>query len=170
MTLPTIESVYLAVPGSHITDDDAAKAGPVLSQLAQQGRSRAEDIVGAAKRPRSPLHGFFDWDDTSAAHQFRLEQARSLTRSIMIQVVDRDGEAVQTRAFHAVALNGGPKAYVTVRMVAQTPDLQAQVLEEAHRALTGWRDRYAQYRALFPKFEKRFGRVLKAIEGTEKKV
>lgn len=35
-------------------------------------------IVDAARNPESPLHPLFDWDDSSAAHQHRLEQARAI--------------------------------------------------------------------------------------------
>lgn len=46
------------------------------------GKLLPESIVERAKSARSPLHPFFCWDDTEAAQQFRLQQARTLIREI----------------------------------------------------------------------------------------
>ena len=40
------------------------------------GRVTPEEVIDAARRTDSPLHDYFDWDDTSAAHKYRIEQAR----------------------------------------------------------------------------------------------
>ena len=39
-----------------------------------------EDVVEFAKDDQSALHAKFNWDDTHAAHQFRLSQARKIIR------------------------------------------------------------------------------------------
>jgi hypothetical protein len=61
----------------------------ILNSMAKtnNGRIAAEDLVKAAEDPESPLHGYFDWDDASAAHQHRLEQARRLIASVKYEVV-----------------------------------------------------------------------------------
>lgn len=41
-------------------------------------------IVEDARNPSSPLHEEFEWDDTVAAHQHRLSQARTVIRTIHI--------------------------------------------------------------------------------------
>ena len=45
------------------------------------GLLKPEDVVEAARPANSPLHTRFTWDDSAAAHQFRLEQARTLIRT-----------------------------------------------------------------------------------------
>jgi len=45
------------------------------------------DVVEDARRATSPLHNFFTWDDTVAAHQYRLDQARTLIRNVKVEVV-----------------------------------------------------------------------------------
>ena len=47
-------------------------------------------VVEDARDPTSPLHGFFEWDDTAAAQQYRLGQARQLIRRVKIEVTVRD--------------------------------------------------------------------------------
>lgn len=45
-----------------------------------------DDVVMDARDESSPLHAFFTWDDTEAAHQFRLDQARTLIRNVKVEV------------------------------------------------------------------------------------
>jgi hypothetical protein len=53
-----------------------------LNRLAKKhkGRLTPEIVIEAAKDPESPLHDQFDWDDDTAAHKWRLAQARALIR------------------------------------------------------------------------------------------
>ncbi|MGL5004246.1 MAG: hypothetical protein ACRDAM_15010 [Casimicrobium sp.] len=52
-----------------------------LNQLyARDGLLIPEKVVEFAKDERTALHSHFDWDDTSAAHHWRVEQARNLIR------------------------------------------------------------------------------------------
>jgi hypothetical protein len=52
----------------------------------QDGYLRPESVVAAAKDPDSPLHSHFDWNNDSAAHKHRLEQARALIRSVRVEI------------------------------------------------------------------------------------
>jgi len=67
---------------------------PVIAALRgiedEGGRIAPADVVAAARAPESPLHGFFEWDDSEAAHRYRLDQARSLIRRVVVEVVVRD--------------------------------------------------------------------------------
>ena len=59
------------------------KCDPVLDELRKiakknGGRLTPIMIVRAASDPNSPLHARFTWDDTKAAHQYRLWQGREL--------------------------------------------------------------------------------------------
>ena len=54
--------------------------------LAKEGRLEADAVVRDAEDEDSPLHEVFEWDDKVAAHAYRVEQARSLIRTITIDV------------------------------------------------------------------------------------
>lgn len=58
--------------------------GNELQRLATDGLLTAEAVVESARATSSPLHSMFLWDDTEAAHQFRLMQARQLIVSVRI--------------------------------------------------------------------------------------
>lgn len=43
-------------------------------------------VIADARHDGSPLHAHFEWDDNKAAQAWRLEQARTLIRSVMLVV------------------------------------------------------------------------------------
>lgn len=45
-----------------------------------------DDVVADAKLKTSPIHDLFDWDKSKAAHQWFLECAREIIRSVRVQV------------------------------------------------------------------------------------
>jgi hypothetical protein len=49
-----------------------------LEELAARngGELTAAETLEAARDPNSPIHSCFQWDDSLAAEQYRLEQAR----------------------------------------------------------------------------------------------
>ena len=55
-------------------------------RIREKGVLTPDAVVADARNVTSPLHGYFTWDDTEAANQFRLEQARTLIRNIKVEV------------------------------------------------------------------------------------
>lgn len=69
----------------------AVEVASVLRALEREnGRLIPADVVDAARDPASPLHAHFEWDDSAAAEKYRLDQARTLIRSVKIEVTVRD--------------------------------------------------------------------------------
>lgn len=117
----------------------AEVVGPVLEKLIEKdGTLTAEGVLSEAKKKRSPLHSWFEWDDTEAARQYRLSQARNLIRSITVKVTGSD-EDVTVRAFVNL---GGPE-YEEVNTVLGTADRRQVMLKRAKRELKRVRDQYA---------------------------
>lgn len=147
MTVLTVQ--YRAVSGSGLRDGDAEIIGPEIESLGHNATSHA--IVQKARPKRSPLHPYFEWDDSVAAESYRRFQAEHLARSITIITTVQSGEEVEVRAFHAVHIkrtNGGPpnlKSYVSFANVAEDPALAEQVLEGAQRELRAWANKYRLY-------------------------
>lgn len=69
-----------------------------LESLAHDGRLTPEEVVADAKDPKSPLHSYFDWDDDVAARKYRIAQARTLIRSVRVEVTIND-EVLYAPAF-----------------------------------------------------------------------
>jgi len=55
---------------------------------------RASDVVEHARDKTSPLHGEFEWDNKKAGHEYRLQQARTLIRAVVVTAPGADGKPV----------------------------------------------------------------------------
>lgn len=105
----------------------------------------ADKVVDwARKNKRSALHTQFVWDDTKAAVEFRLWQARQL---ITLHVVCED------RTPKVVSLTVDRKAgggYRMIRDVVSNKKLTALMLQDALAELQRVREKYERIRALAP--------------------
>ena len=91
---------YKARSGAHISDEQAQKYGSHLEKLMKKlnGKVTTEQIVEDAKKKKSPIHEYFEWNDTKAAGEYRKHQARLLKNSIVVVEKIRD-EEVEMPAF-----------------------------------------------------------------------
>lgn len=115
------------------------------------GVLRPEVIVERAKARSSPLHDFFTWDDTRAAHAWRVNEARDLIRSY--SVVIQQQPPIKTRAFvslKSVRAKGG--GYLPLARVMSDRELHAEMLRDALDDLEWWRKRYEKLQELQPIF------------------
>lgn len=147
---------YKAGPRAGFGDEDAAKVGKVIEKYGDA--IEPQQLLKEARPKSSPIHHLFCWDDTEAAEQYRLWQARHCIRSIRI-IVKKD-DVQETKAFHNVVIrqeSGDRRAYVHMRTVADDDDLRQQVIQKALAELRGWKARYEEYKSVF-------GPVFEAIE------
>lgn len=49
----------------------------------KSGRITPDIVLQDAEDETSPLHGYFEWDDSVAGHAYRIDQARTLRRCAM---------------------------------------------------------------------------------------
>jgi len=64
----------------------------------KHGRITPNSVVDDARDPDSPLHGFFQWDDSKAAEAYRLDQARALIRRFPV-VVTHETITIKPQAY-----------------------------------------------------------------------
>lgn len=94
-----------------------------------KGRLMPRDVVKEARKPESPLHKSFEWDDSTAAEQWRIEQARRL---IQVSVTVLDGSKEPVRAFISLTTDrkdGG--GYLLVEKVLSSKKQTEQMLKDA---------------------------------------
>ncbi|MGB3830902.1 MAG: hypothetical protein WA975_03450 [Mesorhizobium sp.] len=126
------------------TDAKAAnRVGEHIEMLRKQHQNELtpEDVLADAKNDNSPLHGYFEWSDTEAAHQYRLQQARGLIRSVVAIYVREDAPAVRTRAYVHVPERTTPHYREMTHAMSQKHTRQ-MILQQAWRDLRAWRARY----------------------------
>ena len=138
-----MSGVYRWKPNSHVRLDPN-KAGAELDRIRTRanGRLTPESVLDAARRIRSPLHDHFEWDDTKAAHSYRVDQAGHLIRSIEIFDAIPD-QSRPIRAFVSV-VRDDDRSYVSVAHAMSDTELRQQVLDRAWRELESWRDRHEE--------------------------
>lgn len=101
------------------------------------------DVVAAARSPKSPLHSKFTWDDTEAAEQYRLWQARQLIRVVVTLVPQTEKHE---RVWVSLTTDRGQSGYRALVDVLSDQDMRSQLLEEA--------------KAEFAVFRAKFGRLV----------
>lgn len=95
-----------------------------------------EAVVEDAKSKESPLHDLFQWDVKKAAYQHWLDTARSLIRSVRVEV------HVESRKVSTVAYVRDPKApperqgYVRTATLRSDTDLAREALEQEFQRIT----------------------------------
>jgi hypothetical protein len=103
-----------------------------------------ERVVEFAKNPKSALHEKFCWDDTEAAKQYRIYQARQIIR-VTVRMVQLPAhlEPVGVRAFVSLPddrkVGGG---YRSIAKVLSDDDLRQQLLKSAKEELAVFRRKY----------------------------
>lgn len=130
---------------------DAAK---ILMGLYRSGGKvlTAEAVVGEARPISSPLHDYFEWDDSIAAQEYRLWQARELIVKVQFELKEAPGAR---QIFVSLRTDRGQDGggYRAVRDVLKDPEMRAQLLREAKDDLKRWREKYRELTELASVFE-----------------
>jgi len=109
------------------------------------------DVVAFARNPKTALHSAFLWNDTAAAEQYRLEQARRLLR-VIVEHTPHTAEPI--RAFVALKseryVDGG---YRHMPTLMRSEEGRAAVLETALWELDAFRQKYRAIKELAVVFE-----------------
>jgi hypothetical protein len=136
----------------------ARKALAAIQQENKEGLLRAEDVVDTARHPDHPLHRYFDWDDSTAAEQWRLMQARQLIRKVIVVGPVDDGK---TQIPKYVSLQSDRKkpggGYRQTNEVINSKELLSELEETAKRDIDGVLSRYNMLKDLCEKVRKAAG-------------
>jgi hypothetical protein len=131
---------YSWKPGSRVKLK-AQVVGEHLTALRERrgGRLFASDVVIEAKRKRSVLHDYFEWDDATAAGMFRVERARYLIGSVEVTVVEE--QAGPVRAFVSVTTKEVAH-FTTIAAALSDEELRSQVLAQAFKDMEAFTKKY----------------------------
>ncbi len=127
------------------------------------GLLRARDVLDAARARDSALHTYFDWDDSSAAEQYRLAQARQVIR-VSVRIIERDDRKFIHRAYVSLTTDRASSDPVYRPFVSVMTDefRYQQLLEDAMDQIRQWRKRYEDLIELKDVFD--------SIEKTQKNI
>jgi hypothetical protein len=148
---------YAWSPGARYSGD-AQKVGTEIERIRKAGAGMLEPeaVLEHARSHNSVLHGYFEWDDTKAAHQYRVGQAGDLIRAVQVDVTRSNVEPPKTiRAFVSVK-QGGERSYTSTLHALSDEQLRAQVLATAWAELLALRRKYEHLEEL--------GRIFAAMD------
>ena len=142
--------------GVHISQEKAERYGLELIRLREEanGSLKTEEIVKEAREEDSPLHDFFQWDDSIAGELYRRSQARKLTAGIYEVIIEGEEEKliplfynviIETRKKDEMQTEQG---YVFNVEIVENKDYYEQQLEKAVREIKHWQEKYSMLKEL----------------------
>lgn len=126
-----MKTEYFARVGSPFKKGDAQKYGERLEYLSSQNKGKITPniVIQDAKQKKSVLHNYFEWDETEAAKQYRIQQARNLINHV-VEVVVIEGKQSKQRSFFSVKNGNNNTIYVTIKKAINTPNYRVQLLNQ----------------------------------------
>ncbi len=107
---------------------NAAKVADELKDASVSDVLTPEMLVNYAANPAKHVHTFFTWDNDVAAHQWRLNQARQLIRSVQIVYEDRQEEPQRILTLVTTDFGNAKQGYMPTEIVVTKPDLFADAV------------------------------------------
>lgn len=118
------------------TDKDARVIADFLRVSFPKGQYTPKDVVEKARSRNSPIHRYFEWDDTKAAEKWRLRQAKKLITCYVVIVDEKPTPPVVS-----VRLNNR-RVYMDTDKASENESLWEQVMRDALTGLESWQLRY----------------------------
>lgn len=98
-------------------------------RISHDGKLTSEDVVLEARNETSPLHSWFTWDDSEAAHQWRMAEAQRLVRCVLVVT---EPTASPQKAFYSIIMpdedGGSERFYQSHAVIAKDPNQYASAL------------------------------------------
>lgn len=130
-----------------------------LLNIQQEKGLTPEQIVEKATDEKSPLHCLFEWEDSTAAYKWRLQQARVLVNEVKVIIEEKEYYAFENVAVSVSASgkSGGgqtmastKREYVPVVQILNDEDLRKQIIRSALNHLSYWEQQNSKYSELAP--------------------
>lgn len=129
------------------------------------GELTAEVLLKESRPVNAVLHSCFNWNDSDAAHRYRLGQAKELLQNIQVNVVS-DGEAKKVRVYEVVKHQDGKGVYKNIETF--TSDDMDFIRLQVMKSITNYRNKLSVYKE-FQKAVKHLDNALSELEILEPK-
>jgi len=141
------------------TGASAQDVGNELQQLIHNSGSKPltpEEVLKHAEN-NEVLHDWFEWDDSEAAHQHRLHQARYLLKSVSVIILTPEEKEVEVSITTSLPVeheeDERARYYYETETLLKTGDGRHALLMQAWRELQSFRTKYAALSELAQVFE-----------------
>lgn len=134
--------------GAAVVSAEAAYDALEVIRKKNNGELDPQTVVEAAKSTRNKLHKMFEWNDTVAANAHRVERARLVMRSIIVERNDTPG--IVSRKYELTRSKQKPRSqvYAATEDILADPEARAELLQRALGELVSMRRRYSMLQEL----------------------
>lgn len=144
--------------GRSIADISAEDVGAELTRIHDKHGELQPSLVVRESRPKSAcLHKVFEWNDQTAAEEYRIQQARQIINIVTVVHEDMPASKPLQAFINVTVVNDEDekkeRRYVPMRTVVENPGLLAQHLEHLKRRLKTMRVEHAAFEELRPVWE-----------------
>ena len=133
---------------------DANKVGGELEAIYEEhGMLTPPLIVEDARNDERETHKLIEWNETTAAEKYRLEQARHIMRNIIVvksepvQEEKQEPKIIKFRAFENVDVEEG-RFFMPMQVAVSRDDTRSYMLKQAMMALNSFRQKYGMIKEL----------------------
>jgi hypothetical protein len=113
---------------------------------------QACDVVEFAKNPDTELHKHFTWEDSEAAREYRLWQARTIIHTC-VHIIPNYSEPIDVYVSLKTDRTMGGGGYRSLVSVMSNRTLRLQLLQEALEEMKVFQGKYKTLRELVPIFD-----------------
>lgn len=135
--------VYKWKEGKRFNADPEAVNGEIDSIQSKT----PENIVEYAANEDTELHKCFTWDNTKAAHYWRLHEARTVINSIITVEDSPDREEIEYRTYESVVIDD-ERQYVQTKRALDDDELKHQIFGEINASIEELARKAKTYRYL----------------------
>ena len=143
-----VQSTYKWLDGARVKAN-AQAIGEELEKIRQKNKGKLTPplVVENAKNKTSPLHRCFEWDDSKAAQQFRIQQANYMIRCIVV-VYEENGlsQKKPIKAFVSLKDDNDKSFYTSMYTAMSNDEMREQVLRLGYLELVSWQRKYQSFR------------------------
>ncbi len=132
--MTTNVKTYDWIPGTRYKGD-AQVAGEEIEKILpdkRMNRELARSVVKKARAKRSVLHGYFEWDDSIAAEEYRINQAMHLVAAVRLVNPDEGEDERPQRAFVTIRVENGGFGYYTLDEILSDDALRKRRYQELY--------------------------------------
>lgn len=127
---------------------DANEAGKQFEELEKTVGVNPQTVLDANRAEDAPLHNEFEWDNNTAAENYRLQQAGQLIRMLCIKPTIESKDSTPIRAFIRTEEN-----YESLNVVLNAQDKRKYMLDAALKELRAFQAKYKALKELKPIFD-----------------
>jgi len=118
----------------------------------------AENLLNSARKKSSSLNKLFDWDDSTAAENWRMQQARQIINEVKIIVEDKELFAFENIRISVDEQSGesiekSKRVYEGIVEIMNDKEKRSQLILRALQEAKYWKERHSQFVELKTVFE-----------------